>query len=138
MASKNRGTNEKEVLVTLTGPNKHVHLFHMWLHRGHSLNAAGATANHDDFVLLPLFLLVLLIPPGRVEDLALELFDAGDIGPFVIVEDSGAVEQDMATVFKDARRAGGGIGFFKLDQPFTGLLLPVASHHFGVEVHILA
>lgn len=126
------------MVLRLTSPNKDIHLLDMWLHGGHGLNAAGATANHDDFVLLPLFFLVILIPLGRVQDFALEFLDARDIRPLVVVENSGAVEQDMATIFKDARCTGGGIGLFELNQPFASLLLPVASNHFGVERHVFA
>lgn len=132
------GRTKEEIVVRLTSPNKYIHLLDMWLHGGHSLNAAGTTANHDDFVLLPLFCLVILIPPGGVQYLALEFLDASDIGPFVVVENSCAVEQDMATIFKEARRPGGGIGLFELDQPLASLLLPVASNHFGVERHVFA
>lgn len=67
-------------------------------------------------------------------NLALELLNAGNIGPFEVVKDTCPMQEDIASVLEFSCRAVR-LRFAKLDQPFSLLLFPVASDNFCVEGH---
>lgn len=59
---------------------------------GHKLRAARTVANHGDALAREV---VIVVPPGRVKDLALELVEAGDVRALRLVELPTAEDHDV-------------------------------------------
>ena len=59
---------------------------------GHKLCAARTVADHGDALAHEV---VVVVPPGRVKDLALELVEAGDVRPLRLVELPTAENHDV-------------------------------------------
>jgi len=124
--------------VLLARPHEDVEVLSVLLHGGDGLDGGGAGADDGDVVVRPLLFLVVLRPGRGVHDFALELvFQAGDVGPLVVVQQARAVQEQVAVVFEFPRFLA---WFFltDLDLPLPFLLLPVAAHDLGVEVHVFA
>lgn len=68
---------------------------------------------------------------------AVELGEAFDLGPLIVVEDARAVQENMAAVLNDLRLASLSVCLADFDEPFTSLLLPVAPDDFSGEDHVL-
>lgn len=109
----------------------------MRLHGRDGLDATGTGADDGDTVVLPLLLLIVLGPPRGVDDLTLELLHPFNVRPLEVVQNAGAVEEDVTSLLEDADGgAVGGIGLLEFDEPFASLLLPVTSNDFRVEGHV--
>ena len=69
--------------------------------------------------------------------LSLEILHTLNLRPLEIIQDSGAMQQEMTSLLEQPRRA---ITFrlLELDEPFTAVLLPIAADDFGVERHEFA
>ena len=108
------------------------------LHGGDGLDRRGAGADDGDVVVRPLLFLVVFGPGRGVHDFAFEfVFEAGDVGPLVLVQQARAVQEEIAVIFELARFLARFL-FDDLDQPLAFFFLPVGSDDFGVEVHVLA
>lgn len=73
-----------------------------------------------------------------MDDPALELLHALDIGPFEVVQDARSVKKDMASLLEEACATILRVRLLEFDKPFAGLLLPVTSNDFGVEGHVFS
>lgn len=107
--------------------------------QGDSRERATYSGSNDcDPILLPLFSLIVFGPTRCVDDTALELLHALDIGPFEVVQDTRSVKEDMASLLKEACTAILRVRLLEFDKPFPGVLLPVTSNDFGVEGHVFS
>jgi hypothetical protein len=69
-----------------------------------------------------------------VDQFALEIVQAFDIGPLPFVQHPSAHHEDVANVLDNLIRAH----FLKFGMPFASFLVPSSFYAFPVEVHVLS
>jgi hypothetical protein len=67
--------------------------------------------------------------------LSFESIHAFNLWPFEIIQDPRAMKQHMTAILKQSSRPIT-LRLLEFNQPFTTVLLPVASDDFGAEVHV--
>ena len=68
---------------------------------------------------------------------AFEFLHPFNVRPFEVIEDTGAMEEHVASVIEESRCAIW-LGLLELDQPFTSILLPIRPNDFRAEVHVFS
>jgi hypothetical protein len=72
-----------------------------------------------------------------MHDFAFKLLHALDVGPFEVVQDTCSMEEHMTSVLEKTSSAIR-VCLLQLDQPFSGLLLPITPDDLGIEGHVLS
>ena len=132
--------------------NEYVEMLGVRLHVRDCLNRRSSGANHSDTIVLPLVCLIFLRPSSRVydlrrsaklevatfvriSDLSLEFLHTLDLRPLEVVENTCAMEEQIASILKQPCTTIR-LRFLELDQPFALVLFPVATDDFGLEGHV--
>lgn len=72
-----------------------------------------------------------------MHDLSFEFLHPLNIRPLEVVQDTGAMEEHVTSIFEEAS-ASIRLRLLQFDEPLARFLLPIASDDLSVEGHVLA